>query len=460
MKKKVCMFVWNHFTNDARVLRECTALSHNGFEVDLIAIHDRKDPTLPRYEKHDAGFSIIRVKNFFPGIQRLLGLVKHYKRNGMISIPITAIGIYFLCLGIRFLPLWMSLTLLALLVVMALLFLTKLPKYTVRLFIFLQMVRWGMKKRYDIYHANDLNTLPQGWLCAKILRLRKKPLIYDSHEVQTSRTGYDSPLYGLLEWFYLKFTDTMIMENHTRAKYVEERYGFYPKVVHNYPVTRYPEQDTSILLAKQLHLSNDEPILLYQGGIQTGRGLEQLLEAFPNFKRGHLVFIGDGRIKDMLIKKVEDMGLTDRIHFLPKVPVEDLLLYTKNAYLGFQVLNNVCFNHYSASSNKLFEYMMSGVPVVACSFPEIKKVVDEENIGVCVNSHDPLSIAEGVNRLLEDKECYQRMRQNCFKARDKYNWEHEQVHFLAIYEELIDVNSKKSIISSKEVRNKSFLSQK
>lgn len=59
--------------------------------------------------------------------------------------------------------------------------------------------------------------------------------------------------------------------------------------------------------------------------------------------------------------------------FIPKVPLEDLPKYTKNAYLGFQVLNNVCFNHWSASSNKLFEYMMAEVPVIACSFPEIKK---------------------------------------------------------------------------------------
>ena len=43
MSKKVCAFVWNHFTNDARVLRECTALAEAGYEVDLIAVHDAKN---------------------------------------------------------------------------------------------------------------------------------------------------------------------------------------------------------------------------------------------------------------------------------------------------------------------------------------------------------------------------------------------------------------------------------
>lgn len=48
MAKKVCMFVWNHFTNDARVLRECTALTEEGYEVDLIAIHNWKNEELQK----------------------------------------------------------------------------------------------------------------------------------------------------------------------------------------------------------------------------------------------------------------------------------------------------------------------------------------------------------------------------------------------------------------------------
>lgn len=48
MAKTVCMFVWNHFTNDARVLRECTALTEAGYEVDLIAIHNWKNEELPK----------------------------------------------------------------------------------------------------------------------------------------------------------------------------------------------------------------------------------------------------------------------------------------------------------------------------------------------------------------------------------------------------------------------------
>lgn len=160
------------------------------------------------------------------------------------------------------------------------------------------------------------------------------------------------------------------------------------------------------------------------------------------FDRGIVVIIGDGRIKADLQQRVMDANLEERIKFLPKVPLQDLLAYTKNAYLGFQILNNVCFNHYSASSNKLFEYVMSGVPVIGSNFPEIRKIVQGEQVGIVVDSHDPVSVAAGVNTLLADAELHEKMRQNCFLAREKYNWDKEKVIFLEIYKELEDGHDK------------------
>ncbi|WP_321998659.1 glycosyltransferase [Priestia megaterium] len=426
MSKNVCMFVWNHFTNDARVLRECSSLVEAGYEVDLIAIHDRKNPQLKKKEERKEGFTVIRVNNQFPLLQMLLGAARRLKK----SIPLQLLALVILGLG-----LW-KLTVITLLVAVLLgLFVTpKARTFMVRGYIASQMVKYGLKKKYDIYHSNDLNTLPQGITCAKILR--RKKLVYDSHEVQTSRTGYNSPIYGIMEKLYIKFTDVMIAENHTRAKYTEDLYKLYPQVVHNYPFVVKPELSQSVDLHQQLDISSTEPILLYQGGIQVGRGLDKLVEAAPLFKRGVLVFIGDGRIKPQLQKMVKEQGLEDRVKFLAKVPVEDLMHYTKNAYLGFQVLNNICFNHYSASSNKLFEYMMSAVPVIACSFPEIQKVVESEEVGVCVDSHDPASIANGVNYLLDYPEERERMSLNCYQAREKYNWNNEKEIFIDIYKKL------------------------
>lgn len=436
MSKKVCVFVWNHFTNDARVLRECSALAEAGYEVDVIAIHNWKNESLLKEEQHQHGFRVIRVNNRLRTLQTFLTIIKKIKKKWLELILIGLI-ILNICTNLQLITTVYGaaayLGVLALLILFVAVFTKmKLPTLITRSYIFSQMVRHGRKKRYDFYHSNDLNTLMQGALSAKWFRRQK--LIYDSHEVQTSRTGYNSPIYGKMEKFLLKFVDKMIAENHTRAKYNEELYGIYPHVVHNYPIPTKPETSSFIQLTELLQLPKDEPILLYQGGIQMGRGLEKIIEAVPMIERGTVVFIGDGRLKPQLIKMVEDQHLANRVKFIPKVPVDELLHYTKNAYLGFQVLNNICFNHYSASSNKLFEYMMSGVPVIACSFPEIQKVVETENVGICVDSHDPLSIAQAVNYLLHHPDVRQQMSENCLAARHHYNWKNEKNVFIDIYE--------------------------
>jgi glycosyltransferase involved in cell wall biosynthesis len=309
---------------------------------------------------------------------------------------------------------------------------TKLQVVWVRGSIILNMIKKGMQKNYDIYHSNDLNTLPQGFICSK-LRFKKRKLVYDSHEVQTSRTGYDSGFYGKMESFFIDKINAMIVENHTRAKYNEDLYGFYPNVVHNYPFKQDIYENETLSIHKILGLPEGEKILLYQGGIQTGRGLDKLVQAAPLFNEGTLVFIGDGRIKPELERMVNEMDLNHKVKFLPKVNLSDLPKYTKNAYLGFQVLNNVCFNHFSASSNKLFEYIMSHVPVVACSFPEIKRVVEGEHVGLCVDSHNHVEIANAVNVLLENEILRNEMSENCKQAKLKYNWEVEKENLLTIY---------------------------
>ncbi|WP_453993262.1 glycosyltransferase [Bacillus nitroreducens] len=426
MRKKVCMFVWNHFTNDARVLRECTALSEDQYEVDLICIHDPNAPSLPKYEERNSHFKVYRVRRYPLALEWMQKGYRYLRNNKFVGLIIAAL--WLLCLYLYTLP---TLIVTGLLAVMGLSIKTKLSIIWVRGSIIARMIAQGYKKNYDIYHSNDLNTLPQGIICSKF-RFKKKKLIYDSHEVQTSRTGY-SEVQGKLEGLLIKFIDAMIVENHTRAKYNEDYYGFYPNVVHNYPFKQENKSQEKAPLHEILGLSGDEKILLYQGGIQTGRGLERLVEAAPLFKEGTLVFIGDGRIKPNLQQMVEEKGLHDKVKFLPKVPLAELPSYTRNAYLGFQVLNNVCFNHYSASSNKLFEYMMAGVPVIACSFPEIQRVVENEYIGLCIDSHDYKSIAEGVNTLLENQEMRNKMSENCYSASQNYNWEIEKMNLLAVY---------------------------
>ncbi|MEB7049533.1 glycosyltransferase [Mammaliicoccus sciuri] len=430
--KKVTMFVWNHFTNDARVNRECTTLADNGYDVNLIAINDPKNTAISAYEEISNTFKVHRVK-------RYPWLLQAYQDHGKKFLLVVA-GVQIVIIPSLF---YISFTLMAayllsLVVAAGMIKFKKIRKWFINGAIITRMIVKGYIQNADIYHANDLNTLPQAIVCSK-LRLKPKPLIYDSHEVQSDRTGYNPKTIKRIESFMLKFVNQMIVENHTRAKYNEDIYGFYPKTLYNYSEKYNIEEKPQFNLHKKISINEDEKILLYQGGLQQGRGLELLIEAMDEIEEGHLLFIGGGKLTQTLKEQAEASKQADRIHFLDKVPFQELPSYTREAYLGFQVLQNICFNHYSASSNKLFEYMMAHVPVISCDFPEIKKVVEETNTGLVVDSHKASEIANAVNQLVKDTSLRNQLSENTKQAKEIYNWNNEKSKLLEVYNQFVPI---------------------
>lgn len=433
MKQKVTMFVWNYFTYDARVMRECSALAKSGNEVTLIALHNISDKhNAEREEKN--GFRIIRVNKGIPAINKGYRLFARLMKNK--AAFALAAALYGLFVGLMFafcLPL--AITALVLGALFALSIFLKAPKHLANFGAILRMIRAGRKTNADIYHANDLNTMPQAYACAKLFRLKKnrKKIVYDSHEVQTSRTGYGKGVYTV-EKFFIKKADKIFCENNTRAQYMADLYKMdLPTPVYNYPEYFDLKQAAPVDLRSELDIPEDCPILLYQGGIQYGRGLDVLVKAIPHIKKGIVVFIGEGKFKPELIKLIKQYGVEDRVRLMGMVPMAELSGYTLNAYLGFQILNNVCFNHYSAASNKLFEYIMAGVPVIAADFPEFRNVIKTHKVGLLVDSHDYRSIADAVNYLVDNGEFRDMLSRNCYEAAKKLNWNTHEDEFIDEY---------------------------
>src|SRR5699024_7341831 len=224
--------------------------------------------------------------------------------------------------------------------------------------------------------------------------------------------------------------------NETRAIHHKELYGYYPKTLYNYSIYYDVDKRASLGFKETLGLANDEKLLLYQGGLQAGRGLENLIKMMHLVDEGTLVFIGDGRLKQILMRQVIEENLSDKIKFFPKVHMDLLPSYTKEAYIGFQVLQNTSYNHYSAASNKLFEYIMAHVPIVSCDFPEIKNIVDGEKVGVSLDASNIEELAKVVNMLVKDEPLRNRYSENCRSAKTKYNWDNEQRKLLEIYNNL------------------------
>jgi len=84
--------------------------------------------------------------------------------------------------------------------------------------------------------------------------------------------------------------------------------------------------------------------------------------------------------------------------------------------------------------------MMMGLPIVTCDYPGLMKIVEGEQVGLCVNPEQPLEIAKAINTLATNRELYQTMRANCFRlSREKYNWENEFKKLLDLYADILSL---------------------
>src|SRR5699024_2690922 len=281
-------------------------------------------------------------------------------------------------------------------------------------------------------HSNDLNTLLQGNAGAK-LRRDQKPLIYDSHEVQTSRTHYSFEKIYRIEKFLLKFADHVIVENSTRADYHRRLYKKRPTPVHNYSEYYDIDEVEAYPIRQEFDIPESEKIVLYQGGMQEGRGLFKLLDAFKDTEGARLIMIGDGKERLNLINYHKEIGLGQKVHFIQRVPYKELRRYTKAADLGIQFLENTNFNHYSASSNKLFEYIMAHVPVIGSRLPEIEAVIEGEQVGLTVEPESTSQLKEAIQKLVDGDELRQEFRENTKQAKQKYNWDNEKDVLKRVY---------------------------
>ncbi|WP_052008962.1 hypothetical protein [Listeria riparia] len=267
MRQKIVMLLFNDFSNDARVLKEGKTLAKAGYWVELICIQDYKKNILPQVEI---------VAPFFY-VTRIGGQANQYA-IWIISLIIGILGLSILG------QFWIAVAGIMLLFMS---FTSKGHVFIQRTMTVITMAIVARSREADYFQAHDLNTLPQAHFAARSKR-NKSQLIYDSHEVQTSREGCNGFIYRKIEQFYIHKIDLMIVENNTRAAFNKQLYGFSPGVIHNYPeyVTRMVGGQS---IHRLLELSPNEKILLYQGVINPGRGLEKLVEAVPLFQEGTLV---------------------------------------------------------------------------------------------------------------------------------------------------------------------------
>ena len=218
-------------------------------------------------------------------------------------------------------------------------------------------------RNVDVLHCNDLSALFVG-VCAKIIRPELN-LVYDSHELAINDVPYQSArsirLNKVLEGLLIKFACSVINVSNSIAKEYSRLYNIpKPYLVLNCPP--YHEQTKHNLFREKLGIRSDQFIFLYQGGLSTGRGIELLLEAFTDLDidKNVLVCMGYGPLESLIKEKAREQNT---VYFHPAVSPDVLLNFTSSAGYGILFYEDTCLNHRYCSPNKIFEYLMAGLPI-------------------------------------------------------------------------------------------------
>ncbi|GAA2177724.1 hypothetical protein GCM10009784_29330 [Arthrobacter parietis] len=176
-----------------------------------------------------------------------------------------------------------------------------------------------------------------------------------------------------------------------------------------------------------LDLPLGAPIVLYQGGLAAGRGLDVLVAATAGFPEGvHTVLVGSGRQRDELGRQAEELGLADRVHFIPAVLPHELPAYTAGASVGVIPYQPVSDNNFMALPNKVFEYTGVGLPFAASDLPELRRIAEEAGCATVYGPFDPHGLATAVTRILDPAE-HETYRRSAANFGQRNTWENERL---------------------------------
>lgn len=299
-------------------------------------------------------------------------------------------------------------------------------EYNIRLFFYLLFAR------VDLIFSNDLDTLPAAFVVSEI---RRKKLIYDSHEYFTEMPELVGRKKIQATWKFFERAifpklKHIITVNHSIADLYAKEYQKEIHVVKNIPPTYNPDVIKS---RKELDLPEDKKILILQGtGINIDRGAEEAVMAMKYIENAVLLIVGRGDVIPALRHIVQEEKLEHKIIFKPKMPFTELRQHTMNADLGLVIDKDTNLNYRFSLPNKLFDYIHSDIPVLASELPEIKNIIDKYDIGYYIPNHSPQAIAETVNRIFENKSRYQTVKHNTQKAKTELSWEKEELNLIEV----------------------------
>lgn len=288
----------------------------------------------------------------------------------------------------------------------------------------------------DVLHANDLDTLLANRLVSKIRRI---PLVYDSHEYFTGVPEIQNKRFVKSVWTRIEKSifpklKHVLTVNQSIANLYKDEYEVDVKVLRNVPLSQNIQKSKSRI---DLGMPLDKKVIILQGaGINIDRGAEELLEAIALMNEVVLYIVGSGDVIDILKKRALKEDLNGKVIFVGRKPYQEMMEYTMNADVGVTLDKDTNINYRFSLPNKIFDYIKAGIPVLSSDLVELKRIIEQYQLGCVANSHTPMDIKKGLESIWSDEEKFLSYKENTQKAMQELTWDKEVEVLKNIYLEL------------------------
>ena len=304
--------------------------------------------------------------------------------------------------------------------------------------------RAALEQRAGVYQCFDPWALAVGLLMKR--GRRDVRVVYEATEsyprIQLERKDVPLPV-RWLTYFLVRFlehaavrrADWIIDTTRTRARRFA-RLGRRVSVVANLPpVGLVPEAD-----------EERKPWVVCTGLICRHRGFDVLLKAFalvatklPQVRLRVMGLFAPGEGLEAWSREfLRQTGLESRVDFLGWIPTyRGMFKELASCSLGVILFQPYWWNDYSNLPDKLFDFMATGLAVIASRFPEMERVVEQTGCGWLVDPTDPVSVAAAIEQALANpEECRARGQAGRRAVRERYNWDSAERALLGVYERI------------------------
>ncbi len=298
-------------------------------------------------------------------------------------------------------------------------------EYNIRLFFFL------LFGSYDLLYSVDLDTLSSA---ALVSVLKRKKLIYDAHEYfvevpELQDSKFKKWLWNLVANIFIPISDLNITVNNELSKILSVKYNHDFEVIRSVPLLDINNEED---------IGSKENIILYQGVLNEGRGLEEAIKWISKNKEDiKLHIVGEGDLSDSLRKLKSEVDKENKVQFLGWKSPKELDEITKKAWLGLNLLDGTSLNYKYSLANKFFNYMHAGLPSINMDFPVYSRYCNEFNVGVCIADLEEESIDKAIIPFLNDPTRYQDMVTSAKKASDVNCWQVEEVKLINLIDKIM-----------------------